>query len=99
MHSMADKQGYMFPLPDYIIQPRDPNVPEEAIARLSAQCKAILERMKEGPVTNTELSKMALKYTGRISDLRKYGCVIKHTHDKESGLVVYRLASYPEGLQ
>ena len=65
--------------------------PEEA-PRLSKQCREILERLKQGPATNRELSLMALKYTSRLSDLRASGYrieVIERNH--QSGLNVYEL--------
>lgn len=42
-------------------------------ARFKAQTQRILDRLKEGPVLNTELARVALKYTSRISDLREAG--------------------------
>lgn len=41
--------------------------------RLSRQCEAILERLQRGPATSAELAELALKYSGRISDLRRAG--------------------------
>lgn len=57
--------------------------------RLSAQCAAILERLRRGPATSVELLNLAPKYTGRISDLRAKGHRIKATH--EDGLWFYTL--------
>lgn len=66
--------------------------PAEMRPRLSDQCRAILARLKEGPATNRELAAYALKYSGRISDLRKAGyCVEVVSHDHKTGLVTYRL--------
>lgn len=60
--------------------------------RTGTQCDAILTRLREGTVTNFELSEISLKYTGRISDLRKDGHVIEIVHrNKVSGLTLYRL--------
>ncbi len=60
--------------------------------RLSKQCQAILDRLRRGRASNVELSQIALKYTSRISDLRKAGhnvvCVSRH---RESGLTYYAL--------
>lgn len=62
--------------------------------RLSGQCSRILQRLKEGPVSNAELSTMALKYTSRISDLRAAGYAVEVvSHDRTSGYVTYRLAA------
>lgn len=46
--------------------------------RLSRQCKAILEflRANGGRATNAELSRIALKYTGRLSEIRQAGYVV-----------------------
>ena len=61
-------------------------------SRLSAQCQKILARLREGPATYVQLSAMALKYTGRISDLRKAGHHIEVlSRDYASGLVTYHL--------
>jgi hypothetical protein len=60
--------------------------------KLSRQCLAILERLQAGPATNRELAEIALKYTGRLSELRQAGYGVQVlTHDKRSGLVTYRL--------
>ena len=60
--------------------------------RLSRQCGLILERLRLGAATNVELSQLALKYTGRISDLRAAGYKISVIQrDHESGLNTYRL--------
>lgn len=58
--------------------------------RLSAQCIDILKRMLQGPVTNQELSGIALKYTSRISDIRASGIsVLLVERDHETGRTVY----------
>jgi hypothetical protein len=60
--------------------------------RLGKQCRAILERLRQGPATNRELAAISLKYTGRISDLRKSGFDIPSPkQDRKSGLAVYEL--------
>jgi hypothetical protein len=61
--------------------------------RLSAQCQAILDRLKQGPATNSELSTIAIKYTGRISDLRAAGVDVRVIdRDRASGRVTYAIA-------
>ena len=55
------------------IAPCDPNVATEDVPRLSAQCETILARLRIGTATNYELAAIALKYTSRVSDLRKAG--------------------------
>jgi len=60
--------------------------------RLRGQAGKILERLRQGRATNAELSRLALKYTGRISDLRAKGYDIRMVEqDRESGLTVYEL--------
>ncbi len=60
--------------------------------RTSTQCDAILARLREGSATNFELSEISLKYTGRISDLRKLGHDIECVHrNKVTGLTLYRI--------
>ena len=69
--------------------------PAEA-ARLSGQCKTILERLRQGRMTNKELSAISLKYTGRISDLRAAGYTVKCiSRDHDSGVTVYELLGEP----
>ena len=60
--------------------------------RLSKQCAAILARLQEGPATNSELARMALSYTRRLSDLREAGYAVDcYKKDEETGLNWYRL--------
>lgn len=75
-----------------VIEPRDPGVTDEEKPRLRGQCLAILERLRQGPATNRELAAISLKYTGRISDLRRAGYAIPAPEeDRVSGHAVYRL--------
>lgn len=53
--------------------PTDPNVEPTDTPRLTGQNLRILNRLRLGPASNTELSGISLKYTSRISDLRKHG--------------------------
>lgn len=70
----------------------DHTVKSDEAPRLSAQCQAILDRLKTGPVTNKELAGISLKYTGRISDLRKNGFTVEcFVRDHTSGVSWYRL--------
>lgn len=60
--------------------------------RLSRQCRLILARLERGPASNQEMAEIALKYTGRISDLRKSGYdvrMIRQNH--KSGQTWYGL--------
>jgi hypothetical protein len=59
--------------------------------RRESQATRILERLAQGPATNAELSEIALKYTGRISDLRHEGWVIECETRGKSGETEYRL--------
>ena len=70
--------------------PTDPNVIESDEHRLTGQNARILEMLQEGAVTAAELSAIALKYTSRISDLRKAGYRIT-CHRIDGGNNVYRL--------
>ena len=60
--------------------------------RLSAQCHAILARLQQGPMTNREMSQIALSYTRRISDLREAGYDVQiKEQDHATGLTHYEL--------
>lgn len=73
-------------------EPCDPTVPAEARPRLSRQCRLILDRLARGPALNTELVGIAMKYTSRISDIRKAGFGIRCTViDSLAGLYRYEL--------
>jgi hypothetical protein len=60
-------------------------------ARLCGQANAILARLRMGSATNVELSELSLKYTGRVSDLRKRGHKIECVKDYQTGLSTYTL--------
>jgi hypothetical protein len=60
--------------------------------RLSRQCQTILDLLRSGRVTNTELAKVSLKYTSRLSDLRAAGHDVRVvTQDRRTGVTVYEL--------
>ena len=61
---------------------------------LSRQTREILDRLRLGPALNTELAKIALKYTGRISDARDAGYTIRCTR-LAGGLMRYELLDAP----
>jgi len=71
------------------------------IARFAGQVEMIFDRLLRGPATNRELSGIALKYTGRISRLRKllrpkdYG-VEAFDHNHATGVCWYRLVRIGE---
>ena len=60
--------------------------------RLGGQALKIYERLQLGSATNVELAEISLKYTSRISDIRKAGHVVTLiSHDHETGLTSYQL--------
>ena len=73
----------------------DPNVARADGRRLRGQNLAIFLRLQQGPATNRELSEISLKYTSRISDVRKWlepaGYTIECA-EGHSGLHQYMLA-------
>lgn len=80
------------------VAPADPGVAPEARPRLSRQCRAILDLLRERPRTNARLAQVTARYGGRIYDLRKAGCVITTRHEPASGLSIYTLTHEPDGL-
>jgi len=60
--------------------------------RLSRQCRRIVDRLREGPASNEELSRIALKYTSRISEIRQAGYAVDVVaRDHETGVCWYEL--------
>lgn len=60
--------------------------------RLAAQNATILSMLEHGDVSNRQLASVALKYTSRISDLRKAGHNIRLLrHNRATGETWYRL--------
>jgi hypothetical protein len=81
------------PALDFTAMPIDTHClhPQE-IVRLSTQNLSVLVRLQQGPVSNRELVGFALKYTSRLSDLRKAGWDIRIIErDHATGRVVYQL--------
>lgn len=64
--------------------------PKQDRRRLEGQNAAILEILRAGIATNTELARVSLKYTARISDIRAAGYEIEARRVK-GGLWEYRL--------
>lgn len=62
--------------------------------RLSAQCAEILAMLREHKRTNVELAAISLKYTSRLSEVRKYlralGEELKGTRG-EQGIWTYEI--------
>lgn len=81
----------------------DPSTSHEAEADLNAsgrrtrQIVLIKMALASGPKTSDELSRVALKYTSRISDLRKLGYDI--TARRVGGSYVYTMAGATGGAQ
>jgi len=68
-------------------------------ARLDSQTDRILARLEAGPVANTELAAISLKYTSRVSDLRARGLVVEcYDRDHATGVCWYRLAPIRRGF-
>jgi hypothetical protein len=67
------------PKPEKLPDPPATTLTPTDRTRLNAQSQKILERLRQGPVMNVELAGIALKYTSRISDLRKLGHTIACT--------------------
>lgn len=67
----------------------------DEIARMSKQVRSIYDALLSGPRTNVELARISLKYTGRISDLRKQirprGFDVECVQDRKTGVSHYRL--------
>lgn len=76
------------------------NAPAVERRRLNAQAERIFNRLEQSPATNAELSRYALSYTRRISDLREAGHVINIIdRDYTTGLVWYALGDDPSPYQ
>jgi hypothetical protein len=89
---MSEKQGTLFdPANPPVLRPTDPNVRPHDVPRLSRQCRLILERLRQGRASNVELAGIALKYTGRISDLRQHGYNVVCVVDEGNGVNWYEL--------
>lgn len=72
--------------------PENSHVSAKEIAetgRAKKQCAIILDMLKAGPVNSAMLSAVALKYSGRISDLRQQGHKIEAK--KHNGVWWYSL--------
>jgi hypothetical protein len=77
---------------DIPMGPRGVTLPPVTQQRLSRQCAAILARLQQGPVTNRDLSQLALSYTRRLSDLREAGYAVEcYRSDEATGVNWYRL--------
>lgn len=74
--------------------------PSPAVAerkRLTRQAGLVLDRLREGPATNMELIPISTRFSARIFELRKAGCVIDtDCLDRAAGLSLYTLKSEPQ---
>jgi hypothetical protein len=62
------------------------------VPRISRQCRLIVDRLRRGRATNAELAVIALKYSGRISEIRQAGYDVRCvSHDHATGVAVYAL--------
>lgn len=59
--------------------------------RLNAAAKRVLERLQRGAATNVELSRICLRFGGRIYELRQDGWVIEDVRPKRGGTWIYKL--------
>ena len=64
---------------------------EAEAKRLQSQTERIVTRLRKGPAYNFELAEIAIKYTGRISDLRKLGYKITCRRGEIGGITEYDL--------
>lgn len=99
---MSDSQ-LLFDLGDGVDKSPPPEIapiaaPVEDLPRLKGQNGIILEYLRCGPMTNVQLAEVSLKYTSRISDIRKWlgehfpGAKIECESDgKRGGVRTYRL--------
>lgn len=65
---------------DKPVRPADPNVLTSDVPRLSRLCQLVLDRLRQGPVTNTELYQHMMRPSGRVYDLKKAGHQIVTEH-------------------
>lgn len=64
-------------------------------SRLGRQCRTILAMLQVGPCAARELATVALKYTSRISDLRRAGYDVRVTErDRRTGWTLYELVGW-----
>lgn len=89
--NMLDFEPQLRDKPETVEVNRGPSMAPEA-KRLNGHCQKILERLRLGRASNRELAAISLKYTGRISDLRKAKHKVKLvSRDRETGLTFYEL--------
>lgn len=93
---MSEHQASLF---DVLDAPpaTDPNVRSGDKKRLSGQNRKILDLLRRGPATGRELAAISMKYTSRVSDLRKAGCEIE-CQQRAGGNSLYTLTHAPHGL-
>jgi hypothetical protein len=92
------RQLGLFDAPPRPVVPADPGLTARERKRLGPDCTTILHRLREGPVTATELIPITHRFSARIWDLRAAGCSIRTDHDRKTGRTVFTLHHEPEGL-
>lgn len=71
----------------------DPSVSAVEGKRLNRQAVAILERLRLGPASNTELYRLCMNATARISEIRRAGFDIQcYDRCRATGTCWYRVA-------
>jgi hypothetical protein len=73
-----------------ILPPTDSHVHPADERRLTGQNAAILRRLRQGKASSLTLAGISLKYTSRISDLRKHGYRIV-CERMQDGVNLYKL--------
>jgi hypothetical protein len=80
------------------LQPRDSFVTDpREVRRLTGQNQRILQALQQGPQTARALSAISLKYTSRISEIRRAGHDIRC--EERGGISIYRLITAPPQAQ
>lgn len=71
--------------------------PREDQPRVKGQALAILQRLRKGPVLNTELNEIAFRYSARLHELDQMGYrYAKQRVAGKRGVFEYRLISEPK---
>ena len=78
-----------------LLLPTDTHVTDlPEVRRLAGQNAAILARLQAGPASARDLAQLSLKYTSRISDLRRAGYDVRCTESR-GGRSIYTLHEEP----
>lgn len=74
-----------------LFEPVDPNTLPRDKPRLSAQCVAVLRRLRIGPVTEADVYPAIKRLAARVHDLREHGIEIET--DRQDACARYSLKS------